>query len=631
MKAKTICVSTKCNNNCLICCLGKSFLFNRVIKFKDIISRIASDRRKIDSIYLSGGEPTLNEDLFQAIRYIREKYHNIEIALLSNARLFSYESYFKKFLNLNEKKNIKVCISIHGHTARLHDTITRVRGSFLQTLCGIRNLLSYNIPVELRIVVNKINYIYLTDIARFIAHSYILKEVMYIVFIAMDIEGNALKNKDKIVVKYSEFIPSLENALGILQRHGLKIRLYHFPLCIINSKYWPYAWKSLESSKVLFLKECRSCNYKKYCVGILKSYIKNVGKDEFGKIFPWLIIKSSHNNSNPISDAHNHKIANSVDSFFSGKYGVFSSSLPDIIAVRHGIKPLARLSCDSLDIYYEYKHILEEDGIYTAPSKYKIISLREFNPYLFLRKPLKSNLNAEKISLSTSDDKRKGKIYIYFSKDKDLTKRFKSEDPETKLEKPNVKEIEEFAKALGYPSCCIRRHIDLSQKDLVKIYLGDDQKVYYLNNLLHSASNYYLSFHAPCSYDCLRSIEYNKKILEAIGKEFPGFKEKLESILKLPILAWFNSHSVNRFYDDRIMILFEGICNGKFITYNKLFYLKTYYHVSPNNLSLFDLDILRKGNKMEIQKNRLNIYYDKRFINSIKRKSIFEGSLFNFI
>ena len=37
---------------------------------------------------------------------------------------------------------------------------------------------------------------------------------------------------------------------------------------------------------------------------------------------------------------------------------------------------------------------------------------------------------------------------------------------------------------------------------------------FYYNNFLHSISNYYLSFHSPCSFNCQKTKVYNKKNME---------------------------------------------------------------------------------------------------------------------
>ena len=60
----------------------------------------------------------------------------------------------KKFIETVPDNSI-VAIPIHGSNAQINDMITQSKGSFAQTVKGIKQLLKANIRVELRIVVSK--------------------------------------------------------------------------------------------------------------------------------------------------------------------------------------------------------------------------------------------------------------------------------------------------------------------------------------------------------------------------------------------------------------------------------------------------------------------------------------------
>ncbi|MCX5711917.1 MAG: radical SAM protein [Candidatus Omnitrophica bacterium] len=590
----TVCTSNRCNNSCLMCPLDRAFFSNEEIGAAGILQQIDALPKGADSIGLSGGEPTLNMGLLDIIKHARKSFPDTEISLLTNGRLFSYKDYLNKFLLFSDK-NIKFCIPIHGHADWLHDSITQIKDSFSQAILGISNLLASNFTVELRVVINRINYPYLEDIAKFIASSPVLSKVAYVVFIAMEIEGQALKNKKSITARYSDLVPELEKAVDLLLRNNIKVRLYHFPLCVLEPKFWNCSWKSVDPQEVCLIKECAGCLQKRSCVGILRSYLKHFGGREFKHLGRSFSIKYSKNRSKSIESVSPGNIKNSIGYYSSDRYKEFSSSLSDIIAVKHGIKPLARLSCDQPGIYERMKPVFKDDGIFTD---YTAINNDTIN--------------------------------VYISKDKALARHIKANDPETKEGKPAKKEIINFAKALGYPDCCIKKYLDSSQRDAIRGFLKHQVPQFYLNNLLHSTSNYWLSFHMPCDYKCKNSLEYNKRIFQAIEKDAPGFSAELKKFTKLPILAWFNNPEPRLFYDDRAMLILNGTCKDNTVFYSKVFYLKTDYphsrcRIDPELLYLFSI-----GNRAEITGKMINIFKQDKFIGSRKKKNIFDGCLFNF-
>lgn len=236
-------------------------------------------KRSTGIVSITGGEPTLNQDLFRILRNLRQFSPDTEIALLTNGRMFAYKTYSGEFINLG-LNNIKVIIPVHGHNDKLHDSITQVKGSFEQTIQGIRNLLDRDVCVELRIIINRLNYRYLKGLSNYIFNEF--GNITYLVFIAMEIGKNAIVNKS--AVTYTELVPYLEEAIEQTNNGKDKIKLYHIPLCIIDSRYRRLIYKSIEDYKLTFSFRCNVCLYKKECMGILKTYKLYFGDKEFKPI-----------------------------------------------------------------------------------------------------------------------------------------------------------------------------------------------------------------------------------------------------------------------------------------------------------------------------------------------------------
>jgi len=248
-------------------------------QIKKIIDSLDEEK---DYFGISGGEPTLRRELFDVIKYLREKKPNIYTFMVSNGRMFAYRDYTKKFSEL-PLGDFMVGITLYGSTPEIHDKITMAKGSFEQTVKGIKNLLDFNIRVEVRTIISKMNYKDMENLAKFVTENF--KGIERFVFVNMKITGNAYKNRDKLIIKYTDLIPYVEKATDILLNAGIKTRLYHFPLCMLDAKYIDFATgvtKELEELK--FAPQCESCKLKEECPMIWKTYAFFVGTDEFKPI-----------------------------------------------------------------------------------------------------------------------------------------------------------------------------------------------------------------------------------------------------------------------------------------------------------------------------------------------------------
>jgi His-Xaa-Ser system radical SAM maturase HxsC len=274
----------RCNNNCISCINNTNIFYRRLEpplkQIKDVIDKI---NPKNDYLGLSGGEPTLRKELFDILEYARETHPGLYIFVVSNGRMFCYRNFAKKLADLN-LKNFMIGITLYGHSAKLHDFITRTKGSFEQAVSGIRNLLDFCIPVELRTVINRFNYKYLPQIADFVAKQF--PEIDRMVFINMKFTGNAYINRDSILVRISDIVPYAEKAAEILENSEIETRLYHFPLCVLPKKLWNIAKGVTKHEKhdLTFVRACEKCWMRNKCPKIWKSYAYIVGDKEFRAI-----------------------------------------------------------------------------------------------------------------------------------------------------------------------------------------------------------------------------------------------------------------------------------------------------------------------------------------------------------
>jgi len=279
-----IAIWNKCNNHCVMCTNPFAFQLEDTLpySFENIKKRWENVKLALlDNISLTGGEPTIHPEFFKILHWFRKQYPKNKIAIASNGRMFYYQSFIKNLLKIN---NLLLEIAIHGYDERSHDMITRVKGSFKQTVEGIHNILRYkndSQELEIRIIITKLTYKNLDKILTFIKDEFDVKQIRDTVLIFMEMEGQAKDNFNIVRITYKEAMKYLPQVVNKWASQFNDFRLYHFPLCVLPPELWRYTWRTLRGEEVIFLPGCHKCFFKKYCLGIHRDYLTLIGNKEF--------------------------------------------------------------------------------------------------------------------------------------------------------------------------------------------------------------------------------------------------------------------------------------------------------------------------------------------------------------
>ena len=269
-----------CNDNCISCPVPRR-TGNPNPSIKEIKKKIDEILSFSDHIEINGGEPTIRNDLPKILEYIESKNAK-EISLLTNTRRFCYNNYAKK---IAKTKNLKIITTLYGHDALLHNSITRTPKSFEQKIDGIKNLISYNVPIELRILIHKMNYKHLDSIANFIIENF-QKENFEKIIIMNPRLTNTAKNHEHIVSEKITVLASvLEKPFLKLKEKGFKVGFFHFPHCVLSKQIQEFSHGATAGKpSVVFAEKCSKCSKKEKCSGIWKSYLEIFGEEEFNPI-----------------------------------------------------------------------------------------------------------------------------------------------------------------------------------------------------------------------------------------------------------------------------------------------------------------------------------------------------------
>jgi MoaA/NifB/PqqE/SkfB family radical SAM enzyme len=129
-KRQWVRLTRMCNNRCIFC-LDADAQNGSVISYREILANLQSGAHyNCSRAVLSGGEPTLHPKFFSVIKYARSiGYSGVQV--VTNGRLFSYKGFLEKAINSGVTE---LTFTIQGHTPRLHDYQTAIKGSFIQSI-----------------------------------------------------------------------------------------------------------------------------------------------------------------------------------------------------------------------------------------------------------------------------------------------------------------------------------------------------------------------------------------------------------------------------------------------------------------------------------------------------------------
>jgi hypothetical protein len=149
------------------------------------------------------------------------------VQTISNGRMFSYRKFADQAVQrgLNE-----VTISMHGHTAELHDQLVGVRGAFAQALAGLDHLVG-RIVVNVDVVLNRLNIPYLKDILDF----FMARGIHEFDLLHMVPFGRAWEpNREKLFFDPAEAAGHLRDAFEVRKQPGVFLWTNRLPAAYLE-------------------------------------------------------------------------------------------------------------------------------------------------------------------------------------------------------------------------------------------------------------------------------------------------------------------------------------------------------------------------------------------------------------
>ncbi len=205
-------VADECNERCVHCYIPNECK-NSIID-PTLFYRIIEEGLNMNIIHitLSGGEPLIHKDILDFLKKCREV--ELSVNVLSNLTLLT-EDIIEEM-----KKNplLSVQASLYSMDASVHDSITKLNGSFEKTRYGILRLCDEGVPVQISCPIIKQNKETCVDVLHWGWSHNIAVSIEPMIFATYDHSGNNLENRLTL--------EDIDNILSMQMQEGYADEIY---------------------------------------------------------------------------------------------------------------------------------------------------------------------------------------------------------------------------------------------------------------------------------------------------------------------------------------------------------------------------------------------------------------------
>ena len=230
-------VGAVCNNNCIFCMEDdreSRFRENSAVSGQ-VLRQILEDNRGAEEVCFTCGEPTTNPELPLYVAWARALGYR-RISVMTNGRMLAHPPNARALV---ERGMNRFYLSVHGHTAKLHEGLTRTPGSFDQTVRGLEVLAelkrTHRLELHTSTVVTARNLPWFGPIYEFLR----ARGADQLVFNVLQPAGRALTFFDTLFPQYSAIAAAfgelIAQAPETARGERVPAFLVDIPLCVTTA------------------------------------------------------------------------------------------------------------------------------------------------------------------------------------------------------------------------------------------------------------------------------------------------------------------------------------------------------------------------------------------------------------
>ncbi len=236
-----------CNERCVFCAADvhsreRGSRLRRAVTVDEIRRWAGRGPRRHDRVSLAGGEPTLHPELLTVVRLLSKK--KPETLLFTNGLRLTDPAFARATAAAGV-----TCyqIAFFGASARTHDAVTCVPGSFEKTVAALRTLAplrhEMGIRIVVRLLVSRHSYADNPDIVTVISQS------------AADVDGFSLNRlilsksaeESQAAVSWKEARASINVAARRVRQLGYELECTSIPICVFDADNADFLARELEA------------------------------------------------------------------------------------------------------------------------------------------------------------------------------------------------------------------------------------------------------------------------------------------------------------------------------------------------------------------------------------------------
>jgi MoaA/NifB/PqqE/SkfB family radical SAM enzyme len=231
-------VTRLCNQKCRFCSNPEReatlSLEQAQVMIDDFIAR------GYDGIILTGGEPTLHEDLDKIIAYATRR--GIPARVITNGQKLIDMELLKRLYDAG----LRHChVSVQSCDEKKQGFLSSNEKSLKNILKSLENLGKLGVKVDINTTINHYNANELDKLAMFLVSRFPF--ITHYVWNNLDPKMNRATENPDVIPKLWEFEISLNNAMRFLHESGRTFRAERIPLCYMAD----FAWASTETRKIV--------------------------------------------------------------------------------------------------------------------------------------------------------------------------------------------------------------------------------------------------------------------------------------------------------------------------------------------------------------------------------------------
>jgi cyclic pyranopterin phosphate synthase len=276
-------VDFHCNSACTFCVVQEGMNNYRGVPF-DRFAAIVEENlhsHKYDRVIFTGGEVTLEKELFRFVEHARDSGAFRHVRLQTNGRKLADAAYTRQIVEAGVDEFF---VSLHGDSAGLHDRITQRPGSYDELIAGLANLATHPVRRITNTVVHRTNigsYRAIVDVAN----RYGVGEMEFWNYLPMEDHDD----ERNLIAPLGEAMPTLLHALDRCAELGIRSVTKYVPRCMLaahgatldNSQpdtiIVESFWDEFPRFACLYEAEC---DHSETCLGLSHDYVRKFGWEE---------------------------------------------------------------------------------------------------------------------------------------------------------------------------------------------------------------------------------------------------------------------------------------------------------------------------------------------------------------